>query len=69
MAECLYCLGQVLTFNIDALLSPVTTKTALRAAFSKGRVIVMRFGGGFGESLIGAIILLCSCFKTDAITH
>lgn len=50
-----------LTFKMAALPSPVATKTTVRAAFRTGRVSVIRSGGGFGESLIGATILSFSC--------
>ncbi len=39
-----------LTFEV-----PVATKPTVLAAFSVGRVSVIRWGGGFGESLIAAI--------------
>jgi len=40
-----------------ALDSPVTTIPISRAALISGSVNVIRFGGGFGESVIGAISL------------
>lgn len=44
------------TFKTAALPSPVATKTTIRAAFSTGRVNVMRSGGGFGESVMAATV-------------
>ena len=43
-----------LVHTAEALLAPVTTKSARRAALSVGSVSVTRADGGFGESPIGA---------------
>lgn len=51
------------TFRTAALPSPVATNTTVRAAFSTGRVNVMRCGGGFGESVIAATIFSFSYQK------
>lgn len=45
---------------MGALLPPVDTKATQRAAFTTGRVIVTRWGGGLGESLMGATIFVVS---------
>lgn len=50
-----------ITFKTVALLPPVETKATQRAAFTTGKVIVTRCGGGLGESLIGATIFFVSC--------
>lgn len=51
----------VQTFKTAALPSPVATNTTIRAAFSTGRVNVIRSAGGFGESVIAATIFSFSC--------
>lgn len=48
------------TFKTGALLPPVDTKVAQRAAFTTGNVMVTRSGGGLGESLMGATIFWLS---------
>jgi len=42
-----------ISFNIPFLPSPVATKAILMAWVTTGSVRVIRFGGGFGESLMG----------------
>ena len=48
------------TFTIVALPSPHATKTAFRAFNRTGNVIVTRWGGGLGESVMDATQLLFS---------
>lgn len=49
------------TLIIWALAAPVTKKTQYLALFNTGSVMVIRFGGGFGESPMYEIHFLSSC--------
>ena len=51
----------LLTFSISALLDPQDTKTAQRQFCMTGKVRVILWGGGLGESLIAATHFLVSC--------
>ena len=52
-----------ITFTISAFPSPQAAKTAHLQLFTTGIVIVTLDGGGFGESVIGAIIEVLSWNK------